>query len=508
MKFLFLIQARLNSSRLPQKILEPVLSETTIIELIYKRVLQCKYANHNNVVILTTDNKIDDKLVEFLKQKDIRYYRGSELNVYSRFSSFIESLEDKPDFFFRVCSDNPFIEPDFLDSLCNSAINTPQADYLSYAASDGVPAIQKKYGLFAELINTQTFTNSNYQHTPYDQEHVTPWLYQSSKFKTSYLPIPAKIEQADINLSVDTATDLAICRNILSVVAKENYSYIEVLNTASHQNKNMNCPLCNNSSVTSVYIGSQLMHNCSTCQLQFVPETGHEAEYHKNYFERFRVNNEQMNELRLKQYEIDAAHFIKQINHGHILDIGCSRGTFMNILNEKGKFDKITGIDIDESAIKYATENNRHANLQYLATDLLSFNSHEQFDAVVFRGTLQYLGSNLSNSFEKIKTLLKKDGLIIVYSLPNADSFIFKLAGENWSLFNPKEHKLFFNESAINYLCRKFNLEIEELTYPYIGTPYENVSKDYNTVIDMIKNGTQSSPPFWGNIIQLTLRAL
>jgi len=65
---LCIIQARLGSSRFKNKIFQEI-NGKKIIEIIYKRV--CKSKKIDKVIIATTNNKIDDKLVGFLKKKKI-----------------------------------------------------------------------------------------------------------------------------------------------------------------------------------------------------------------------------------------------------------------------------------------------------------------------------------------------------------------------------------------------------------------------------------------------------
>ncbi len=270
----------------------------------------------------------------------------------------------------------------------------------------------------------------------------------------------------------------------------------------------MNCLLCNSHQVQKIDIGKYVTYRCQTCQLQFVPDFGNELEYHTTYFESYRAQKEEKNALREKQYVIDAEHFNSIISKGSILDIGCSRGAFIDLLTKNSKYEHFTGIDIDASAIKYAQDNVKDSRAEFLNIDTVLFEPDRKYDAVIFRGTLQYMSTNLTLVFDKLKKILKPDGHIVVYSLPNADSFIFSLVGENWVLFNPQEHKLFFNERSVFYLAEKYNLKVNELSYPYIGTPYENRESDYQKVIDIIQNQKMSSPAFWGNIMQLVFKNL
>lgn len=229
MEFVFLIQARLGSTRLPKKVLKPVFQELTLLEVIYERVLLSKYACRENIYVLTSDNIIDDELVNFLKSKKIKYFRGSEHNVFNRFNSFLKSCNIKPTYFFRICSDNPFLEPLFIDEMCESAINSSNfEDYISYIDFDGTPIIQKKYGLFCELIKTSTFLKYEIGEDEYSKENVTPFLYNSDIFKKKYLEVPFEIK--NFSLCIDTKDDYMKSLSIFQKLKKINFVYTELIN--------------------------------------------------------------------------------------------------------------------------------------------------------------------------------------------------------------------------------------------------------------------------------------
>ena len=120
MKIKILIQARLGSTRLPEKVLLPIVGEITLLEFVVNRVIKSKYVSKDDIVILTTDSAKDDNLVDFLNEKGYRYFRGSEDNVYKRFYDYL--INSNCDAFIRVCSDNPFIEPSFIDTQILSGI--------------------------------------------------------------------------------------------------------------------------------------------------------------------------------------------------------------------------------------------------------------------------------------------------------------------------------------------------------------------------------------------------
>ena len=74
------LQARSNSHRLPFKSLLPI-NKIPLVVLCAKRLKGKIF----NVIVLTTNQKSDDYLVNILKKNKINYFRGNLKNVYKRF---------------------------------------------------------------------------------------------------------------------------------------------------------------------------------------------------------------------------------------------------------------------------------------------------------------------------------------------------------------------------------------------------------------------------------------
>ena len=69
------IPVRLHSKRLPAKHLRLINGEPALLKLI-RRLKRCKKTR--KIVVCTTTNFYDDKLVHFLEKESVLYYRGSE----------------------------------------------------------------------------------------------------------------------------------------------------------------------------------------------------------------------------------------------------------------------------------------------------------------------------------------------------------------------------------------------------------------------------------------------
>ena len=228
---IFLIQARLGSTRLPQKVLKKIFKDKTLLELVYERVCSSKFANEQNVFVLTSLSKSDDILVDFLKQKKIPYYRGDEQNVFLRFFEFLKQKKDLESYntMVRVCCDNPFIEPLFIDTLIEK--NSSEYDYVSYFDFiKNKPAILTHYGLFTEVINLKTFMNSlDYIDNKKYAEHVTPLFYEKDCFRQKYIKMPNVLYDSNYRFTIDTLRDFENAEKILNQVNSTDFHYKQIL---------------------------------------------------------------------------------------------------------------------------------------------------------------------------------------------------------------------------------------------------------------------------------------
>ena len=75
MKYLLIIQARLNSQRLKNKIIKKVKKEELILHQIKRLQLSDKI---DQIIVACTNKKNDNKLVRLLEKNNIQYFRGSE----------------------------------------------------------------------------------------------------------------------------------------------------------------------------------------------------------------------------------------------------------------------------------------------------------------------------------------------------------------------------------------------------------------------------------------------
>ena len=122
-KKIAIIQARLNSVRLPNKILLKI-NGTPLIEILYKRLKRSKELD--DIVIATTrDSK---KLINFLQKKKIKYFVGSESNVLKRY--YDAAKKYNANIIVRITADGILADPKLVDAFLRK-FSKMEIDYLS-----------------------------------------------------------------------------------------------------------------------------------------------------------------------------------------------------------------------------------------------------------------------------------------------------------------------------------------------------------------------------------------
>lgn len=112
-------------------------------------------------------------------------------------------------------------------------------------------------------------------------------------------------------------------------------------------------------------------------------------------------------------------------NGGKILDIGSADGTFTKIVLDKSKADKVVGIDVLETSVKYAKKRfARSRKMSFRVADAhnLPFRDKE-FDGVICLETLEHV-EDPGLVVREMKRVLKEDGYILI--LVPAENWLFR----------------------------------------------------------------------------------
>jgi spore coat polysaccharide biosynthesis protein SpsF (cytidylyltransferase family) len=142
MKTITVVQARMSSTRLPNKILLPI-GNCSLFKMLRTRI---ENANHDEIWLATTTKKEDDLLVQFAAEWGWKIFRGKVDDVLSRFESIIDVTS--PDLVVRVTGDNPLVDKYAINELIRILKNNiHRYSYVSDFLSARYPL-----GYFPEII--------------------------------------------------------------------------------------------------------------------------------------------------------------------------------------------------------------------------------------------------------------------------------------------------------------------------------------------------------------------
>jgi spore coat polysaccharide biosynthesis protein SpsF len=163
-----IIQARMNSNRLPGKVLMK-LGGVSVLEQVLLRAKAMRRADV--ICVATTDHRVDDPIAELGSQCGVHMTRGSESDVLARYVKAAREID--ADHIVRITSDCPLIDP----AVCDALIGYGLEHHLDLASVDN--AHGWPHGLDCEVFTRELLERcGSTATTNYDREHVTSWMYK------------------------------------------------------------------------------------------------------------------------------------------------------------------------------------------------------------------------------------------------------------------------------------------------------------------------------------------
>jgi spore coat polysaccharide biosynthesis protein SpsF (cytidylyltransferase family) len=192
-----ILQARVDSMRLPGKALMPVAG-------IASAVLAARRASRDaaagSLVVATADSPSCDPLAKAMTDAGVAVFRGSENDVLGRFAAATHGLPGNA-IVVRMTADNVFPDSDFVQILVG-ALCDRNADIVGTQSATGLP-----YGLSGEAFRLAALRQAAMQtDEPYDREHVTPWLYRNAR-TTPFDSLDGAFDLGGLRCTLDTAQD-------------------------------------------------------------------------------------------------------------------------------------------------------------------------------------------------------------------------------------------------------------------------------------------------------------
>ena len=208
MRRVIVVQARMTSTRLPGKVLMD-LEGRPLLEGELERLGRCTRVEE--VVLAVTTNAADDPLVALADRLGLRWYRGSEDDVLSRYAG--AASEAGADLVARVTSDCPLIDPEETDAVI--AALEERREEVDYASNRLEPHLPR--GLDVEVLWRDVLDRMDRMATSRPaREHVTWFCYAERPELFSLHSVQRPVDAHDLRWTVDTAADLALVRRLFA----------------------------------------------------------------------------------------------------------------------------------------------------------------------------------------------------------------------------------------------------------------------------------------------------
>lgn len=200
-----IIQARMDSERLPGKVMLPV-NGVPLIGILINRLKQIRYP----LIVATSLNKENDSLEKYVSELGFKVFRGSEDNVLERF--YFAAKEMNAKIVVRLTGDNPLLDADFLNEKIDLFImqNNTRA-YMSTSLSCTFPL-----GISVEIFSFELLEEAFKKAVlSGEKEHVTPYMYQNKAGNIDIISLKSDLNKYQYRLTVDTVSDFEFVKTLI-----------------------------------------------------------------------------------------------------------------------------------------------------------------------------------------------------------------------------------------------------------------------------------------------------
>ena len=171
-----IVQARMSSSRLPGKVLMPILGKS----LLHRMIERLQMIRHKAlIVIATSEEPSDDIIVEEAFRVGVPCFRGNLNNLLDR--HYQAARKHNADVVLKIPSDCPLIDPRIIDQVLGFYFADPrQFDYVSNLHPATWPD-----GNDVEIMTMACIEKAWQESTrPLELEHTTPYIWENpEKFR-------------------------------------------------------------------------------------------------------------------------------------------------------------------------------------------------------------------------------------------------------------------------------------------------------------------------------------
>ena len=209
MKIVAIVQARMGSTRLPNKVMK-VIAGVPMIELLLTRLSRSREVDQ--IVVATSTDPRNQVLVDHVRRLGHCCEQGSEADVLDRYLQAARAHQ--ADAVVRITGDCPLVDPELVDEVVRG-FRAAGVEYFSNIAPPTYPD-----GLDIEVFTLAALERAAVEtQSLYDHEHVTPYLRESGRFSTASMR--AEEDCSGLRWTVDEQADFDVISNVFAHFSPE-----------------------------------------------------------------------------------------------------------------------------------------------------------------------------------------------------------------------------------------------------------------------------------------------
>lgn len=218
MKVVAIVQARMGSTRLPNKVMK-LIDGVPMIEMLLARLGQAKEVNE--IMVATSVDPRNQPLADHVSALGYKCYRGSENDVLDRYVQAAKSAN--ADIVVRITGDCPLVDPALVDEVIRR-FKASSVDYFSNTSPPTFPdGLDIEVFTLAALEKAAQGTSKSFDH-----EHVTPYLRESGQFKQACMQHSEDL--SGLRWTVDEPADYDVVSKVFAYFAPDiHFNWQQVL---------------------------------------------------------------------------------------------------------------------------------------------------------------------------------------------------------------------------------------------------------------------------------------
>jgi len=225
LKIDIIIEARMDSKRLPGKVLLPIVGRPAL-ELMIERLKHVRRVSE--IIVATTKKKVDNSIANLAYKNGVRCYRGSENDVLKRVLEGAQFFNT--DIIVEITGDNPLADPALVDSMISKFLELGSSiDFLSNDVGCYNDNFKFEFplGLNVKIFSTSILKDSESRAKhPVDREHVVNFILKNlDRYRVHNYKPQGLYFRPDIRFTMDYKEDYILIKHVYENLYKNNKQF-------------------------------------------------------------------------------------------------------------------------------------------------------------------------------------------------------------------------------------------------------------------------------------------